>query len=139
MSAKKLKYPTYENYIRKATIPVCEVIPLIGLSERNLLAGESVKVSQTRLLLFKQKGHKCVACGITAWFFAVEKHNQPGIRSFHLNLYAVSRSGVEIMMTQDHIIPRSKGGGDSLDNLQTMCDRCNFSKGNRWVMKKSWK
>jgi hypothetical protein len=31
----------------------------------------------------------------------------------------------------DHIIPRSLGGLDALDNFQTLCDVCNIGKGNR--------
>lgn len=31
----------------------------------------------------------------------------------------------------DHVIPRSKGGTSDDDNLQTLCRRCNSSKGNR--------
>ena len=32
-------------------------------------------------------------------------------------------------LTVDHIVPRSKGGTDHLDNLQLLCSACNSSKG----------
>ena len=34
-------------------------------------------------------------------------------------------------LTCDHIVPESKGGPTSLENLQAMCRSCNSSKGNR--------
>ncbi len=40
-----------------------------------------------------------------------------------------SESGVVLHI--DHIIPRSKGGQDHIDNYQTLCDTCNIGKSNR--------
>ncbi len=42
-------------------------------------------------------------------------------------LYCGSRSDLTI----DHIIPKSRGGGDSWENLATACSSCNHKKGNR--------
>ncbi|OUD14999.1 HNH endonuclease [Thioflexithrix psekupsensis] len=34
-------------------------------------------------------------------------------------------------LTIDHVIPRSKGGGHTWDNVVTACERCNSHKGDR--------
>ncbi|NBO30737.1 MAG: HNH endonuclease [Cyanobacteria bacterium WB6_1B_304] len=34
-------------------------------------------------------------------------------------------------LTLDHVLPRSRGGVDSWDNMVTACIRCNIKKGNR--------
>lgn len=34
-------------------------------------------------------------------------------------------------MEVDHVVPRSRGGANTTDNLQTLCDRCNRGKSNR--------
>lgn len=54
------------------------------------------------------------------------------IDSYHFNLYALKENGHEVLMTKDHIIPKCKGGGLSLSNLQTMCHKCNQKKGDSY-------
>ncbi|MDR9418846.1 HNH endonuclease [Gracilimonas sp.] len=34
-------------------------------------------------------------------------------------------------LTIDHILPKSRGGQDTWENLTTACDKCNVKKGNR--------
>ncbi len=36
-----------------------------------------------------------------------------------------------IATTADHIVPRSKGGGNEMSNLRGACRHCNSSRGNR--------
>jgi len=39
--------------------------------------------------------------------------------------------GVKSDLTLDHVLPRSRGGADSWENLVTACNHCNVKKGNR--------
>ena len=36
-------------------------------------------------------------------------------------------------LTFDHVVPRSKGGGTSWENVVTACQKCNLAKGNRML------
>jgi 5-methylcytosine-specific restriction endonuclease McrA len=53
----------------------------------------------------------------------------PGDDVPHFNLYG-EEHGRLVLMTKDHILARSKGGEDILENYQTMCCVCNNLKGN---------
>lgn len=55
--------------------------------------------------ILKRDGFRCQICGSTA------------------------QDGVKLHV--DHIIPVSKGGRTTFDNLQTLCDRCNLGKSNK--------
>ncbi|MHB9026370.1 MAG: HNH endonuclease [Armatimonadota bacterium] len=56
----------------------------------------------TRKSIFTRDGHRCVYCGTS---------NAP--------------------LTIDHVVPRTRGGGDDWNNLVCCCTRCNNVKGNR--------
>lgn len=93
------------------------------------LDGDIIKGNSQRYQLFFTKGTKCVCCGIEGKYFAKEKRIKD--KSYHLNLYGIDDNGQEALITKDHIIPKSKGGKDELENYQTMCVRCNKRKGNQ--------
>lgn len=59
-----------------------------------------------RLQVFKRDNYACVVCG----------KNPANNRGIILHL--------------DHIVPFSKGGGNSLENLRTLCSKCNLGRGN---------
>jgi 5-methylcytosine-specific restriction endonuclease McrA len=91
--------------------------------------GVMVKMTSQRYAVF-QKSLACAKCGIVGSFFAIERPIFPENVKYHLNLYAIDKDGNEVLMTKDHILPRSKGGHNNLSNYQTMCYPCNFEKGN---------
>ncbi len=65
--------------------------------------------------LFKKQSGKCYYCGIEMRFF----------RDCSNNLIPKN------YCTKDHVLPRSKGGGHSMDNLVAACFECNVKKGDK--------
>jgi 5-methylcytosine-specific restriction endonuclease McrA len=90
--------------------------------------GDVMKMASDRYKCFIVSGTTCVACGIQGKYFAKERFTEH--KSYHFNLYALNDTGEEILMTKDHIHPKSKGGKDVIENYQTMCLPCNEKKGN---------
>ncbi len=60
------------------------------------------KVILSRKNILRRDGHKCMYCGLTG-----------------------------VMLTVDHIMPKSRGGEDSWENLIAACLRCNNRKGSQ--------
>lgn len=115
-----------------------------------------VRVSSSRLECFR-RNQKCVTCHKVGNLFLLQSsepsksgiglncyiehcpwcslHPRP-IKVFskgdmpHLNMFHRTKDGGLILMTQDHIRPRSRGGSSKIENLQTMCRNCNQAKGN---------
>lgn len=102
----------------------------------HIFDGDTIWMDSLRYKVFR-RSLCCVTCGIEGKFFAKERHlrrdGEVGGKRYHLNLYAVTHDGHEVLMTKDHRIPRSEGGSDSLDNLDTMCGPCNWKKGSRLI------
>jgi len=90
-------------------------------------------IKSQRIMNFFKNGTKCKFCGKRGTIFRIERSRRDGgkIRrddnGWHLNLYALN-SGKITMITRDHIIPRSRGGNNSLKNSQPLCSPCNISK-----------
>lgn len=73
------------------------------------------------------QNHQCVCCGVVGEAFLLELPLGSKKAVPHFNLYG-HKDGEWVQMTKDHIVPRSKGGRDNQENLQTMCSRCNEAK-----------
>lgn len=92
--------------------------------------GKRFKITSARINLFHNKGVDCVTCGITGVVFRLETHD--ATINPHLNLYAQDEEGEMVLMTKDHIMPKSKGGANELDNYQPMCTFCNSKKADKF-------
>lgn len=94
-----------------------------------------VKINSFRYKIF-EKNLDCYNCGIVGSFFYLQQHKKMNRHTAdnvaHFNLYAEDKLNINggniILMTQDHLIPKSKGGQDTLQNLKTMCFLCNHDK-----------
>ena len=76
---------------------------------------------------------RCIECGLLGLYFARERSKYQDTTKYHYNLYGIGPDGKEVMLTKDHIIPKSHGGSNASDNMQTMCKPCNERKGNLLV------
>ena len=61
--------------------------------------------ARLKVQVLMRDGNKCRLCGVEC---------NDGLHNIHF----------------DHIIPWSKGGETTLDNLQILCSDCNLAKGN---------
>ena len=64
----------------------------------------------TRYSVLERAGFKCQCCGIKPL-----KNN-------------------DVILHIDHIITYSLGGSDNIDNLQVLCNKCNISKRNKFII-----
>jgi 5-methylcytosine-specific restriction endonuclease McrA len=116
-------------YIREGVLPIEFVIS--NTNKENVITPYDVKIKFTswRLPCYAKNGVKCAHCGKEGSYFAVEKNKYIEGNSYHLNLYHYDvNTNSETMMTIDHIIPKSSGGGNKLSNLQVLCFDCNMKK-----------
>lgn len=108
-------------------------VPLRKALRQSLVLGHQTvhaggrRLHVARLKTFAIHGCTCVRCGrkgdrIIAW----EDHGG----GLHVDLFSKTKSGDLMLMNRDHILPKSKGGPETIWNLQPMCCKCNTRKAN---------
>ena len=88
---------------------MCEVSQKrISLKKRCKKIATGSKRGKRRILYQRQEG-KCAICG----------------KQLQINDY----TSKDNYLTIDHIFPMSRGGVNTIDNLQGLCSNCNYNKG----------
>lgn len=115
--------------------PLEEVLPHIGKPRWKIEARApgakkgrmfAIRMGTQRMLLIGRT-QECACCGIKGHHFWLE---HSGFLPPHLNLYAQNQYGHFVLMTMDHIVPKSKGGKTEESNIQLLCTKCNQKKKN---------
>lgn len=96
-----------------------------------LLRGKRVERPSGWNLFSQLRGQpiRCWACNVTATVWVATKGRNDRVGHPVLNLYAEGPAGI-MLMTRDHIIPKSLGGVDDYRNLRPGCAACNEARGN---------
>jgi 5-methylcytosine-specific restriction endonuclease McrA len=115
-----------------ATLPIKETLyRSLRVSKNRSIVIEGKRFSIANLTTFAIHGCKCVRCGregnqLLAWIDNGGGH--------HVDLFSVNPAEKfhpkHVLMNRDHIIPKSKHGGNTNWNYQPMCVKCNSKKGN---------
>lgn len=130
-----------QPYLRLGVIPKDQLIPFIINKQAVVVKGlrSPIDVSSIRMQTYAH-GTKCAISGVDVAYFAVEtqKHilkripmdklDHSGL-GYHFNAYAIV-DGKEVMMTSDHIIPKSTGIREMAINRQPMLQSLNGAKQN---------
>lgn len=100
--------------------------------QNRLLRGKRVNRPSGWALFQHLKGQpiRCHFCGCQADRWVATKGRTDRQGHPDLNLYATNSVGHVVLMTRDHIIPKSLGGRDCVENLRPACGPCNEHRSN---------
>lgn len=121
-----------QGLVHLGEVSVKEVFPYVGKSlppRTYTVGGKSYSLRLTSLRYeVLRNSQSCAACGIVGAVLLLDRNPQD--KSPHFNLYHQKTDGSLILMTKDHILPKSLGGKDHINNMRTMCMPCNVWRAN---------
>ncbi|BAZ52762.1 hypothetical protein NIES4103_54270 [Nostoc sp. NIES-4103] len=120
-----------KNYLPLARINIRRAIALLITGQAESLEFGSTKLWEVRSpnIVLQVPEHIRLTVGNPERHWKVPAVNRREVlkRDNHTCQYCGSSKN----LTLDHVIPRSKGGQHSWDNVVTACEKCNSTKGDR--------
>ncbi len=72
---------------------------------------------------------QCIRCGVKGTIILRHRHANEPETAVHHDVFGVNQHNKYVMITVDHILPKSWGGNNFKSNKQVMCHSCNTGKG----------
>lgn len=108
--------------VRIRAYSVDQIFDFIGQnkSEAYYVDDDGNRCKLKRARIFHEIGLCCAepGCALTGTFFALERWPDGDM---HFDLFAVDGFGDDVLMTVDHLYPKSRGGKSSVSNYRPMC------------------
>lgn len=132
---------TYEKRIKVMPLPVLRRHGIVSSEKDGVVRLNVGKLSfedraRLRAVCERRIGDFLAARGISTWDYSLlELDPVPDTIRYQVltrdrRCVLCGEDGSEHRLEVDHIVPRSKGGTNDLENLQTLCRRCNGGKSN---------
>jgi 5-methylcytosine-specific restriction endonuclease McrA len=120
-----------KNYLPLARINIKRAIVLLVTGQAESLEFSSLQTWEVRSpsVVLQVPEHIRLTSGNPERQWKVPPVNRREV--FRRDHHACQYCGSTKRLTLDHIIPRSKGGTHTWDNVVTACEKCNSSKGDR--------
>lgn len=116
----------HKNKVLIEKLPLSIIEEIYKSKEKYTYINEyKIRTKDDRYLNFIKNGFECINCGIKGNYANLEYNYRSGN---HLNVYALNENNEEVLLTKDHIYPKSKGGLNNIRNYQVLCERCNEIK-----------
>lgn len=121
-----IKENIYNKALIKNNIKLKRKIPCIDI-DNEITINVSKNKAQT---LLNCSDWKCACCGAIAKCALVYKNPLTDNGTYIIDVLVEKDDNFSIL-TCDHIIPKSLGGEDNINNYQLLCYNCNIEKGNK--------
>ena len=127
-----------KNYLPVNRIPIRRAIVLLVTGQAEPIdfggyAGSHLKVWEVRSpnIVLQVPEHIRLTIGKSDRHWKVPPVNRRGV--LHRDGHACQYCGTRKHLTLDHVVPKSKGGQHTWENVVAACATCNGRKGDRWL------